>query len=208
MLMRNMKHVVGSHDILFITLDTLRYDAAVSELKNGRLPVLEKAMKGIGWEKRHTPGSFTFSAHAAFFAGFLPTPARPGKHPRLFAVSFPESESISEGTFVFDTPDIVTGLAKEGYYTVCIGGVGFFNKQSPLGSVLPSYFQQSYWSPEMGITSPDSTRVQIACALDVLRSLDRKQKLFLFLNISALHQPNFFYLDKSGKDSLESHQAA
>lgn len=39
------------------------------------------------WERRPTPVSFTYAAHQAFFAGFLPTPDRAGKHPRLFVLS-------------------------------------------------------------------------------------------------------------------------
>ena len=61
------------------------------------------------------------------FAGFLPTPARPGPHPRLFALAFAGSETTDANTFVFDGhADIVHGFASLGYRTLCIGGVGFF----------------------------------------------------------------------------------
>ena len=52
----NMNTVVGSHDLLLITLDTLRYDVAVEELAAGRLPNLARVLPS-GWERRHTPGS-------------------------------------------------------------------------------------------------------------------------------------------------------
>ena len=42
----------------------------------GRTPHLTRLLPR-GWEERHSPGSFTYAAHQAFFAGFLPTPARP-----------------------------------------------------------------------------------------------------------------------------------
>jgi arylsulfatase A-like enzyme len=32
--------------------------------------------------------------------------------------------------------------------------------------------------------------------------------VFLFLNVSAVHQPNWFYLDGATRDTLESHAAA
>src|SRR5262245_49630446 len=80
--MLNASRLVGTHDVLFVTLDTLRYDVAANLHAAGRTPNLSAHLPH-GWEKRHTPGSFTFAAHAAFFAGFLPTPATPGKHPRL-----------------------------------------------------------------------------------------------------------------------------
>ena len=40
-------------------------------------------------------------------------------------------------TWLFDTPDMVSGLAAAGYQTVCIGGVIFFSKKVPLARVLP-----------------------------------------------------------------------
>src|SRR5215471_21868574 len=89
---------VGTHDILLLTLDTLRYDVAQECLRQGRTPNLAGLLPGGAWEERHSPASFTFAAHTAFFAGFLPTPARPGRHPRLFALRFPGSETATERT--------------------------------------------------------------------------------------------------------------
>ena len=145
--MLHARRLIGTHNILFITLDTLRYNVAVQLHASGKTPHLASVIAHDGWEKRHSPGSFTFSAHAAFFAGFLPTPARPGTHPRLFALRFPGSETTTAETAVFDAPDIVAGFRGRGYHTICIGGVGFFNKLTPLGSVLPGLFDESHWSP-------------------------------------------------------------
>ena len=122
--------IVGTHDIVLITLDTLRYDVAQRLWRNKRTPNLV-AFSDSGWEPRHTPGNFTFAAHAAFFAGFLPTtiqPVGPGtqKPERLFAVRFSGSETTSPRTCVFETPDIVSGLASRGYHTTCIQRHGIF----------------------------------------------------------------------------------
>ncbi|MBZ0290786.1 MAG: STM4013/SEN3800 family hydrolase [Anaerolineae bacterium] len=203
-----MQEIVGKHDILFITLDTLRYDAACDALGRGLTPNIAAHLPDRKWEERHSPGSFTYAAHQAFFAGFLPTPALPGKHPRLFAANFPGSETTAPTTYVFDTPDIVTGLASAGYHTICIGGVGFFNKQSALGSVLPGLFIESHWSPALGVTNADSTANQIDIALKRMRQLPPEQRLFLFINISALHQPNKMYQSGALEDSYETHLAA
>src|SRR5438309_5568499 len=108
---------IGTHDVLMVTLDTLRYDVACAALASGRTPNLARVLPGGAWEERHSPGNFTYAAHQAFFAGFLPTPARPGKHPRLFAVRFPGSETTADRTCAFDAPDIVAGLAPRGYHT-------------------------------------------------------------------------------------------
>src|SRR4051812_39109133 len=93
--------LIGSHDLLFVTVDTLRYDVARDSLKAGRTPTIGALLPGGVWEERHSPGNFTYAAHQAFFAGFLPTPARPGRHPRLFAARFPGSETTGDDTFVF-----------------------------------------------------------------------------------------------------------
>ncbi len=198
---------VGTHDVLMMTIDTLRYDVAQDALERGETPHLAAVLPG-GWEPRHSPGSFTFAAHAAFFAGFLPTPVTPGKHPRPFALRFPGSETTTGETYVFDAPDLVAGFAGLGYRTICIGGVGFFNRLTPLGSVLPGLFAEGHWSPELGVTDPRSTEHQVALAVRLLDDLPRDRRVFLFLNISAVHQPNRFYLDGTIHDTLASHAAA
>jgi hypothetical protein len=206
--MLNARELIGTHDVLFITLDTLRYDVARDALAAGRTPNLARLLPGGAWEERHSPGSFTYAAHQAFFAGFLPTPAAPGPHLRLFALRFPCSETTGPWTCVMDAPDIVTGLAARGYHTVCIGGVGFFNKQTPLGSVLPGLFAESHWSPELGVTDPRSTERQVAQAARRLARLPRERRVFLFLNVSAIHQPNCIFAPGATEDSPETQAAA
>jgi hypothetical protein len=198
---------VGQGDIVLLTFDTLRYDVAVAEWAAGRTPNLAAVLPMSGWEERHTPGSFTYAAHHAFFAGFLPTPKAPGRHPRLFAARFAGSETSTEHTALFDAPDIVTGLHQNGYHTVCIGGVGFFNKKTPLGSVLPSLFDESHWDESLGVTEPGSTENQVQRACATLR-LQSSKPIFLFINLSALHQPNCFYVPGQSRDDLVSHAAA
>lgn len=206
--MLSAREIVGSHDVLFVTLDTLRYDVAVDALSRGATPELAARLPGGAWEKRHTPGSFTYAAHQAFFAGFLPTPARPGRHPRRFAARFAGSETSDERTLVFDAPDIVTGFSSHGYRTICVGGVGFFNKRNALGSVLPSLFHESHWDESLGVTDPRSTEHQCALAIERVRSLTDGHPVFLFVNVSAIHQPNRHYLAGATADSIATHAAA
>lgn len=199
---------VGECDVLFMTLDTLRYDVALAALMANQTPNLASQLPEGRWEFRHSPGSFTYAAHQAFFAGFLPTPVSPGPHRRLFALSFPGSETIGDETIVFDTSNIVEGFASRGYRTLCIGGVGFFNKSSPLGHVLPNLFQQSYWQPSLGVTDRHSTANQVKLAVSCLQSLANQERVFLFINVSALHQPNYFYVEDADRDSPRTQQAA
>ena len=202
------KLVAQGHDILLITLDTLRYDVAYEMAKRGETPNLCRILPGGVWEKRHSPGSFTYAAHMAFFAGFLPTPRGPGRHDRLFAVRFPGSATVSEQTMVLDGPDLVAGLAACGYHTVCIGGVSFFDRRTPLGSVLPSLFAESHWSEQLAVTERHSTRHQVALAVERVAATAARQRLFLFLNVSAIHSPNRLYLPSVQRDCIASHAAA
>lgn len=197
--------MVGTHDIVLLTLDTLRFDVADRLHREGRTPHFA-ALFPSGWEKRLTPGSFTYAAHHAFFAGFLPVPLSPGPHPRLFACAFEGSETIGPRTAVFDAPTIVQGLADVGYHTVCIGGVGFFNMRTPLGRTLPSLFREAHWSRQLSVTDPASPRHQVELAASRLR--DTKSRVFLFVNFSAIHQPNHFYVEGATTDDLTTHAAA
>ncbi|MXQ66539.1 sulfatase-like hydrolase/transferase [Actinomadura rayongensis] len=209
--MLDMNRIVGTHDIVLITLDTLRHDVAEELCAAGETPNLAAVLPGGRWERRHTPGSFTYAAHAAMLAGFLPTPAAPGPHPRLFAAAFPGSETTAPGTWTFDAADLPTGLAAAGYHTVCVGGVGFFNNRTALGSALPSLFAEAHWEPEFGVTDPDSLRHQVDRIAAVLAGLPASRRLFLLLNVAALHQPNWFYLPgatRADGDTRASHAAA
>jgi hypothetical protein len=203
-----LRDLIGTHDILFLTLDTLRYDVAERALTENRTPHLANFLPGGRWERRHSPASFTYAAHHAFFGGFLPTPEEPGEHPRLWATRFAGSRTTNAATLVFDTPDIVSGFAGLGYRTICIGGTGFFNKQSALGNVLPNLFEESHWSPRLSVTNPHSTENQISLAQERLALLAPDRRVFLFINVSALHAPNAMYLPGTRRDTPESQLAA
>ena len=193
-------------DLLWVTLDTLRYDVAQQAFEAGELPVLSGVLPATGWEARHSPGTFTYAAHAAFFAGFLPTPARPGRHVRPVALAFPGSETTGQETVVLKGASIPEALSSLGFRTICVGGTGFFNLQTPLGRDLPNRFDEAHWDPSLGVTDPRSTDHQVALACERLRAVP-DQPVFLFLNVSALHQPNHLYADQP-EDDLHSHRAA
>lgn len=199
-----MNTVVGNHDILLVTLDTLRYDVAAELAEAGQIPNLARHLPDGAWERRHAPGNFTFASHQAIFAGFLPTPEGPGPHPRLFAAAFPGSESTATGTYVFSQSNLVAGLSAAGYRTICIGGVGFFNGRGELGSVLPNLFDEAHWSNDLGVTAPASFETQVTLAERVVSGLTADQRMLLFVNVSALHQPNWFYLHGASAETGDS----
>ena len=57
--MPDVRSLIGTHDVLFVTLDTLRYDVAMQALRAGQTPHLAKLLPGGAWEERHSPGNFT-----------------------------------------------------------------------------------------------------------------------------------------------------
>ena len=201
--------LINEVDLLFITLDTLRFDVAQQVWQAGELSTLSPYLGTSGWECRHTPASFTYAAHHGFFSGYLPTPIAPGPHPRLFASRFGGSETTTPETFVFDCPTLPESLSQMGFRTICIGGTGFFNPVNSLGQVLPSLFDESHWSVEMGVTGRASEVYQVELAIERLSAIDGPS--FLFINIAAIHQPNWFYDSETGdqqQDTLKSHAAA
>ena len=210
----NFNEIIRQHDILFIVLDTLRYDVATTALAHYLTPTLSHYLPEKKWEKCHSPATFTYPAHHAFFAGFLPTPANNSLHPRLFAAEFMGSETTCETTWLFKQTNVIEALSAHHYHTSCIGGVGFFNKQNAIGSFFPNLFAESHWHPSTSVSCKDSTENQINIALTSLQQLPTEQRLFSFINISALHQPNYFYLEDTHEntpqkqDSIESQIAA
>jgi hypothetical protein len=205
----NTHDAIGRCNVLFITFDTLRHDVAVAALEAGETPFLQRTLPHQQWEMRHTPATFTYAAHHAFFAGYLPTPIpKPNDYQRLFACEFIGSSTTGPATWTCTESTWVEGLQAIGYHTLCIGGVGFFNQQNSLGRVLPNLFTEHHWQPELGVTDPDSTEHQVSLALDRLQALQQDQRFLLFLNLSALHQPNCGYLSGAQQDSPKTQRAA
>jgi hypothetical protein len=192
--------------ILFITLDSLRYDVARSAHDDGLTPRLAGILPAGGWQRRHTPGSFTLPAHMAFFSGFLPKLPQPHQPARLWECLPPAFKTVPPQTFVFDAPNLLTGLGQHRYRTVCVGGVTYFSRETPLGSVLPDMFDEDHWRPEFCSPEPDSTRYQTDQALEIADMYEGRP-LFLFINVSATHVPHGHYLGES-TDTVRSQCAA
>ncbi|WP_129598620.1 STM4013/SEN3800 family hydrolase [Anaerophilus nitritogenes] len=205
----NMNEIVGSHDILFICLDTLRYDVAYDQQEKENTPVLNKYGK---WIKCHAPGNYTFPSHTAMFIGALPTRAEPiplFEREKLFMPKdFSASLKTNPNAFLFEGGSFVEGLANVGYETICIGGVGFFNKRTPINSVLPNLFQKSYWHPSFSCHIPKSFENQLDFIEKKLMKYSSDQRIFMYVNIDSIHYPNSFYLEGSKEDNIETHAAA
>lgn len=198
--------LVGSHDIVLVTLDSLRLDVAVEARAAGRTPHLDRVLPA--WEHRETSASFTLPAHLAFLSGFLPIPAGSSRPPRLFGGRFAGAVGVRPGTFTFDEPNLPAALAARGYHTACVGGVGFFSGEGALGSILPDLFAESRWTPAAGPKSPGAHRAVVDLALDVLASRDPAERLFLLVNVASTHTPTHLYTPGVVRDSVATQQAA
>jgi hypothetical protein len=60
----------------------------------------------------------------------------------------------------------------------------------------------------LGVTSPRSTENQVRLAAQVLSGRPREQRVFLFLNVSALHQPNCLFTPGATRDTRETQAKA
>ncbi len=205
----DMNQVVGTQDILFICLDTLRYDVAVREEKAGTTPVLNRYG---AWEKRQAPGNFTYPSHHAMFAGFFPCSYDARNMTDREFLFFPRQiglgKKVPAGAFGFSGSTIAEGLEKVGYDTWCVGGVAFFDKRTDLGRVFPGYFKKSYWNPSFSCPVKESTKNQVDFILKKLQAAPEKTPVFLYLNVDAIHYPNYFYVEGNTHDNPESHAAA
>lgn len=205
----DMNEIVGQSDILFICLDTLRYDIAKREEENNNTPNLNQYGK---WQKCNAPGNFTYPSHHAMFAGFLPSKIENksifDREILFFQKDMGLGRKPPENSFAFEGATFIQGLEKVGYETICIGGVGFFNKRTDIGKVFPSMFKQSYWNPSFSCSVKESAENQIDFAIKKLKELETGKRLFMYINIDAIHYPNYFYLEGAKEDDIDTHAAA
>ncbi len=206
----DMTKVAGAMDILFICLDTLRYDAACQEEAAGTTPVLNRYGS---WEKCQAPGNFTYPSHHAMFAGFLPCRYDLKNQADRELLFYPKAiglrRKVPQGAYAFSGSTIMEGLERDGYDTWCIGGVSFFDNRTDIGKVFPGYFQKSYWNPSFGCPVKESTKNQVDFILKKIEAeRDNPKKIFMYVNVDAIHYPNYFYVDGARHDSLDSHAAA
>ena len=205
----NMNKMVGEYDILFVCLDTLRYDVAYEEQENNNTPVLNRYGK---WLKCHAPGNYTFPSHTAMFVGSLPTLAEPiplFERERLFIPKdFSSSMATPKSAFLFEGSSFIEGLEKVGYETLCIGGVGFFNKRTEINRILPRMFKHSYWHPSFSCHIKESFENQLNFIEKKLDKYSSDQRIFMYVNIDSIHYPNSFYLEGEREDNVDTHAAA
>ena len=205
----DMNDIVGQYNILFVCIDSLRYDVAKREEEQGGTPVLNQYGE---WRECQAPGNFTYPSHQAMFAGFLPVDAgvrdMKKREKLFFSEDIGMGRKAPDGAFCFQGSTFVEGLEREGYDTYCIGGLSFFDKRTDIGKVMPAYFRHSYWNPSFGCKVKKSATNQIDFAVRKIQEIPEDQLFMMYINLSAIHYPNYFYVEGEKHDSVKAHAAA
>lgn len=206
----DMNEIVKDHNILFICLDTLRYDVAKKAEQECKIPTLNKYGK---WEECIAAGNFTYPSHHTMFIGFLPAPKTAKSITDRELLFFPKNIGLGnkspKNAFLYEGENFIQGLANIDYHTLCIGGVAFFDKRSDIGKIFPNMFIESHWQPKFGCVNKDSAKYQVDYAIKCIERVEKK--VFCYINFSAIHYPNFHYATdekNSKKDDLNTHQLA
>ena len=170
--------------VLFITLDSCRYDSLASAR------VLN--IRSVGpLHKAEAPSYFTYGSHSAMFAGFTPGLAhlqqpilnpKFGKLFKLVGAGFP-----GKGTeaYELDGRTIVEGFTRLGFKTIGTGAVGWFNPDVPTGRHLSEHFER-YFYPGNSY----SLDRQLEFIANELKTIDGD--VFAFLNVGETHVPYYF----------------
>lgn len=198
----------GVRDVALLTFDALRYDVAATALAAGRTPHLAALLGDAGWERRHSPGTFTLPAHEAIFAGFFPTPADDPSGLRPVALRFPGSRSTGPATLVLSGSCLIAAYRARGYTALCVGGTSFFDPRHGLAARFTDRFDRAVFARAMGVTSATSPTTQVDAAVALLAALAPDQRAWLFINLSATHPPTRPFAPGHPAESVDTQAAA
>ena len=176
-----------SKDILFITLDSCRFDTFSDSHSSGMLPHLSK----VGpLHKAQAPSYFTYASHSAFWVGFTPGVAESSqpllnpKAGKLFRMAFAGHVASNADGFALDGSNIIEGFRSLGYRTIGSASVDWFDPATPTGSTLGLPFDFFHFSGNTW-----SLREQLSWIDRQLLCTPPDQPRFVFLNVGETHVP-------------------
>ena len=171
--------------VLFITLDSCRYDSFVS----AHAPNFHAAGH---IHKADAPSYFTYASHAAMFVGFTPgvtyepVPLLNPKFGKIFKLAGAGFPGKGGEGFLLEGRNIIDGFNRLGYCTIGTGGVGWFDPSTPTSKVLIGDFKEFFY-PGNGHSLPDQLSWIDRCLEAV-----NETPVFVFLNIGETHVPYYF----------------
>lgn len=177
-----------SSNLVMLTYDSCRYDTMVQ----AKTPVLDRYSTVY---KAYSPATYTYPAHLSFFCGILPGISEPIPYYNRFVKQLVALQGVGDG--IVDTEkdensivignrehNIVSGLAKAGYYTVGSAGANWFAKEA-----LQVGFQDFHF------TSHAKAMVQIELILEAITKNSTGRPFFAFINFMETHTPYMHYGD-------------
>jgi hypothetical protein len=171
--------------ILFITLDSCRYDAFVE----ARAPNL-KSLAPLC--RAQSPSHFTYGSHAAFFMGFTPgdasrrEPYVNPKYGKIFRMEGGGSPGLARPHLKLSGRNIIDGMKNAGYRTIGTGAVNWFNPARATGRVLSVDFDQ------FAFAEGPKLKAQLEWIDKNLEQIPSGTPSFVFLNIAETHVPYYF----------------
>jgi hypothetical protein len=176
---------IDSSSVLFVTLDSCRYDTFVG----ANLP----AMRKVGpLHKAQAPSYFTFGSHAAMFAGFTPgvasvaAPLINPKFGKIFKLAGPAFPGKGGEGFILEGQNILEGFKRLGYVVLGSGAVSWFDPSTPASQLLIREFDEFFFPGNSW-----SLARQLAW-IDQQMARHPGSAIFLFLNIGEPHVPYYY----------------
>ena len=179
---------MAAEDVLFISLDSCRYDTFAFAYRSGSLPHIS----AIGpLHKALSPSYFTYGSHAAFWMGFTPgvlgsvEPWLNPKAGKLFRMAFAgHPGNDEESSFRLDGANIIEGFRERGYSTIGSGAVDWFDTATATGAVLGASFEHFHFAGNTW-----SLQSQLSWINERLDETVADQSRFVFLNVGETHVP-------------------
>ena len=176
---------IDSSSVLFVTLDSCRYDTYAA----ASLP----AMRSVGpLHKAQAPSHFTFGSHAAMFAGFTPglaavaAPLINPKFAKIFKLTGAAFPGKGGEGFILEGRNIIQGFKRLGYVTLGSGAVPWFDPDTEAPRLLIDEFDEFFYPGNSWSLARQLTWID--------QQLSRRSgtPVFLFLNIGETHVPYYY----------------
>ena len=182
-----------SQDVLFISLDSCRYDTFSASHASGLIPNFSRVAP---LHKAFSPSHYTYGSHSSFWVGFTPgnpyvnQPLINPKAGKIFRLSYSGSKGKGD-LFDLQGSNIVEGFANRGYCTVGTGAVDWFDPSSKTGRLLGDPFHHFYFPGDTF-----SLNSQLDWLSSTLSAIAADIPRFVFLNIGETHVP-YWHRDAS-----------
>jgi arylsulfatase A-like enzyme len=184
--------LLGDRDIVLVTLDSCRYDAAVA----ANTPHLERLGPVV---KAETSGTYTLPAHTAFFTGNLPKPVdQPYQIGDMQVASIWRSAAArttpQQIAIPFDGQTLMHHYRKQGFRAIGAGGVTFFDPAEP-NNWLPGLFDEFHYYGRQNRTAMSgrvvdrSDGLTLAHVDELAERCHQTKRFFMFINCPSTHVP-------------------